>query len=132
MDIYYLAWRLEVQIKEPSGLASDEAALADCRPSGWALTWPLPCVCARVWGSLSLSLLQGHQSYAMKVPPLSPHIIYITSLLGLPLISAGGCGGKDTMQSVRVDKEIWKRRLRGSLCLGGRGKAVLRGRPGVD
>ena len=79
------------------------------------------CLCKGLGESLFL-FLQGHQSYVMKVPPLSPHIIYITSLLGLPLISAGGCGGKDTTQSVRVDKEIWKRRLRGSLCLGGRGK----------
>lgn len=62
----------------------------------------------------------------MKVP-LAPHIIYITSLLGLPPISAGGCRGKDMMQSITVDKEIWKWRFRGSLCLGGRGKGSAEG-----
>lgn len=90
------------------------------------MAFPL-CMCKGLGESLSLPLLTRTPVLWDEGPTLSPHIIYITSLLALPPMSAGGCRGKDTMLSLRVDKEIWKWRLHGSLCLGGRGKGSAEG-----
>lgn len=86
-----------------------------------------PCMCKGLGESLSLPLLTRTPVLWDEGPTLiTSHNLYYL-LIGLPPMSAGGCRGKDTMQSLRVDKEIWKWRLHGSLCLGGRGKGSAEG-----